>query len=71
MSYKIEVVRGPEGNCLCIGDDRSGHRITGPKPWGGGTTIHSFDLTLRELKELKKEVKIAIKDLKKQDSEAE
>lgn len=45
----IEVVRGPEGNCLYIGNDDGGHRLQGPKPWGGGQTIHSFVVNLDEL----------------------
>lgn len=34
----FEVIRGVEGCCLAL-DDR---RIAGPKPWGGGTVIHSW-----------------------------
>lgn len=47
---KIEVVRGVEGNCVCVSDlDGSGHRLAGPKPWGGGSTVHSFEVDLDEL----------------------
>jgi hypothetical protein len=47
---KIEVVKGVEGCCLCICDkEGSGQRISGPKPWGGGQTIHSFEVDIEEL----------------------
>lgn len=50
----IEVVAGVEGPSLYIGDDCSGHRLAGPKPWGGGQTIHSFKVDPEELmRELK------------------
>ena len=45
----IEVVQGAEGPCLCIGDENGGHRLSGPKPWGGGQTIHSFEVDIEEL----------------------
>lgn len=35
----FEVIRGPEGCCLALDDVR----IAGPKPWGGGRVIHSWD----------------------------
>ena len=34
----FEVVRGPEGDCLLLDDTR----ISGPKPWGGGTVTKTF-----------------------------
>lgn len=49
MKVKIEVVSGCEGPSLSIGDDRTGHRLAGPKPWGGGRAIHSFDVDVDEL----------------------
>lgn len=39
---KIEVVRGVEGPCLVVRADYGGHRVAGPKPWGGGQIIHTF-----------------------------
>lgn len=46
----IEVIDGPEGPCLCIGDGEVGYRLAGPKPWGGGLTINRFQVRIAELK---------------------
>lgn len=46
----IEVVSGRAGPCLTIGDDNGGYRLAGPKPWGGGTTIHTFTVDADELR---------------------
>jgi len=52
----IDVVNGVEGPSLYIGDENSGHRLAGPKPWGGGATVFSFKVDpeelMRELKSL-------------------
>ena len=45
----IEVVNGPEGPSLYIGYESSGHRLAGPKPWGGGRTVFKFDVAIAEL----------------------
>lgn len=49
----LEVIQGCEGPCIAIGDDNGSHRLAGPKPWGGGRTIHQWkidpDELLREL----------------------
>jgi hypothetical protein len=45
----IEVVAGPEGPCLCIGDGDAGYRLAGPKPWGGGRVVHRFEVRIDEL----------------------
>jgi len=45
----LDVVCGPEGNSLNIGNDDHGHRLAGPKPWGGGQTIHRFEVDPDEL----------------------
>lgn len=48
----VEVVSGAEGPCLCISEeDGCGTRVAGPKPWGGGRTIHSFRVDVAELLE--------------------
>jgi hypothetical protein len=52
----FEVVSGVEGPCLTIsrkadGKPRHEYRLAGPKPWGGGTTTHSFKVHTRELRE--------------------
>ena len=47
----IEVVGGVEGPSLYIGDEDGGHRLAGPKPWGGGQTIHKFTVDVDELME--------------------
>lgn len=36
---KFEVIRGVEGCCLAL----DGTRIAGPKPWGGGKVIHTWE----------------------------
>lgn len=38
----FEVVRGVEGDCLILGDENGGTRISGPKPWGGGQVTKTF-----------------------------
>ncbi|QFT84928.1 hypothetical protein FIU88_08065 [Halomonas sp. THAF12] len=45
----IEVISGPEGPCLSIGDESTGHRLAGPKPWGGGSVTHQFQVDVEEL----------------------
>ena len=45
----VEVVNGVEGPSLYIGDEDGGYRLAGPKPWGGGRTIHKFTVNLDEL----------------------
>jgi hypothetical protein len=47
----FEVVAGVEGPSFYIGDDYSGHRLAGPKPWGGGRTLHKFIVNIAELRE--------------------
>ena len=43
----FEAIRGPEGTCLAVGagDDIS-TRLAGPKPWGGGTVIHRWEVSV-------------------------
>lgn len=48
----IEVISGVEGPCLSIGDGSIGERVAGPKPWGGGRTIHSFQVKSADLRRL-------------------
>ena len=38
----FEVVHGVEGDCLTLGDEDGGTRISGPKPWGGGQVVKTF-----------------------------
>lgn len=47
----IDLGSGVEGPYLSIGDHRGGYRLAGPKPWGGGTTTHRFEVRLSELRE--------------------
>ena len=49
---KIEVVSGKFGNSLCLND----LRIAGPKAWGGGTIIHTFQVELETLREALEEI---------------
>jgi hypothetical protein len=48
MKSKIELINGAEGLSLYIDD----FRICGPKPWGGGTVIASWDIDLKELENI-------------------
>ena len=48
----IDVVQGPAGCCLCIGDNDTSERVAGPKPWGGGSTVHSFLVSADDLRRL-------------------
>ena len=43
----IAYVKGVEGNSLYVND----FRVYGPKPWGGGTVIKEWIITLDNLKE--------------------
>jgi hypothetical protein len=45
----IEIISGVEGPSVYIGDNSSGHRLSGPKPWGGGKTLHRFKVNIDEL----------------------
>ncbi|MBW1249016.1 hypothetical protein I7860_20265 [Pseudomonas tolaasii] len=45
----VEVVSGVEGPSLSIGDFDTGERVAGPKPWGGGRTIHKFQVKAADL----------------------
>ncbi len=63
---KVEVVKGMYGHvCLYFGEDEdSGLRVAGQKPWGGGQTIHSFDVDLSD----KRTRELLIKLLKESES---
>lgn len=63
----IDIVNGVEGPSLYIGDEDSGHRLAGPKPWGGGSTVFSFKV---DPEELMKELKMLMKQKKVEDAEA-
>ena len=43
----IELVlsNGPAGKCVYLND----FRIAGPKPWGGGTTIAEWKVSIKDL----------------------
>ena len=45
----VEVVSGAEGPSLSIGDFDTGYLVAGPKPWGGGRTIHKFQVKAADL----------------------
>lgn len=55
----VEVVKGVSGFALYIGTKDSGYRLAGPKPWGGGKTVHSFEV---DTDELRKELDTLSKD---------
>jgi hypothetical protein len=41
---RFEVIGGPEGACLAVFRGALGERIAGPKPWGGGKTLHAWSV---------------------------
>lgn len=45
----IDVTRGVEGPCLCIGNHVGGKRVAGPKPWGGGKITHLFEVEISDI----------------------
>lgn len=45
----VQIISGPEGNCLCISDEGGGERIAGPKPWGGGQIVNEFEVSVDTL----------------------
>ena len=45
----IDVVSGAVGFCLSVGDNRSSHRLAGPKTYGGGSVVHRFQVDVEEL----------------------
>lgn len=45
----VEVAHGPAGPSLFIGNNDTGERVAGPKPWGGGQTIHTFQVSASDL----------------------
>lgn len=51
----VEVVSGPAGPSLYIGDNHSMERVAGPKPWGGGSTIHVFEVKTKDLSRIASE----------------
>ncbi len=55
MFVCVEVVSGVEGPSLYVGNGSTGERVAGPKPWGGGRTIHKFKVTADDLIRLAKQ----------------
>lgn len=43
---EVVIIGGVEGPSVYIG----GHRIAGPKPWGGGPVLHKWDVPLSDIK---------------------
>ena len=43
--YPIEIIQGVEGFCIGLNN----YRIAGPKPWGGGTVVKRWDVSLADL----------------------
>ena len=46
MNLSLSVVRGVEGLAVYLCD----YRIAGPKPWGGGTVIAEWQITMADLR---------------------
>lgn len=47
----IDIVEGCCGPSVSIGDESSGMRVAGPKPWGGGTTSKRFTARIADLRD--------------------
>jgi len=45
QTVQVEVISGCEGPCLSI----NGYRAAGPKPWGGGRTMHLWKMRIDDL----------------------
>lgn len=45
----VEVIAGAEGPSLYIGDGCIAERIAGPKPWGGGRSVHTFQVKAEDI----------------------
>lgn len=48
MNLKMDYVRGVEGNSLYLNDQR----IAGPKPWGGGQVLKSWEISPEDAEEI-------------------
>ena len=46
----IDICEGVEGPSVYIGDNDTGSRVAGPKPWGGGTTSRRFTAKVADLR---------------------
>jgi len=42
---EISIVNGVEGKCLYINH----YRVAGSKPWGGGTVLQNWTVTLKDI----------------------
>ncbi len=45
-TFTIKLVEGVEGNSIYLND----YRIAGPKPWGGGRVLHSWEVTAADIR---------------------
>ena len=43
---KIEILKGVSGYAIYLND----YRLCGPKPWHGGTTVASWDVTKKTIR---------------------
>ena len=46
-NVSIEIIKGVEGDSLYM----NSHRVSGPKPWGGGEIVMSFEAPLEYIRE--------------------
>lgn len=65
--YDIEVITGPEGRCLAVGERGTGAsmRVAGPKPWGGDKVEHKFMVAEADLLEALSDDRPALLTLRK------
>lgn len=45
-THLFELCNGVEGRCLYI----NGYRVAGPKPWGGGQIVATWDVTEEDMR---------------------
>lgn len=50
-TVEIQIIGGVEGECLAINDTR----VAGPKPWGGGSILKTWNVPVEKLKAIIKE----------------
>ncbi len=54
----LVLCQGVEGQCVYLND----YRIAGPKPWGGGTTIKSWNVSTSDIEKAIKPIKSECED---------
>lgn len=45
-TVRLEYVHGVEGPCVYL----NGYRIAGPKPWGGGQIVRTWEVAAKDIR---------------------